>query len=112
VRNVSPKVPSGYRLQDLKTARDIWIGQYGRRISDDDEGMELQTFALEPWTGKPIEKYAYPKFFGLGLACADGREFSFLIRENNKLNLVKLLAKRQSGPANDSPDETAPQRPK
>lgn len=95
VRTVKPHVPSGFALTDLKAADNIWIGTYTHRISDE-AGLAIETFALDPATGKIIQNYSYPRFLGLGIACADGLEFSFLTREDGKLKIVKLLSTDRS----------------
>jgi hypothetical protein len=92
VRAVTPEVPEGYGLHDLKSAGDRWIALYTRPISND-KGVDFQTYALDPSTGKEIGRYSYPKFLGLGLACSDGLEFRFLTRDQNKLEVVTLLAR-------------------
>jgi len=89
------EAPEGYKLWALKTVANEWTALYTRRISDT-EGVEFATFALEPTTGKAIARYTYPKFLGFAMACADGVEFSFLVRENEKLKIVKLLSTRRS----------------
>jgi hypothetical protein len=95
VRTVKPHVPSGYALADLKAANSIWIGTYTHRISDE-AGLAIETFALDPVTGEIIQTYSYPRFLGLGIACADGLEFSFLTREDDKLKIVRLLSAERS----------------
>jgi hypothetical protein len=91
VQTVDLEVPQGYSLAELKATRDIWVALYTHRISDT-QGVEFQTYSLDPQTGKTIERYSYPKFLGLGLACVQGSppEFSFLTRENDRLVKVKV----------------------
>jgi hypothetical protein len=95
VRTVKPPVPSGYTLADLKAADNIWIGTFTHRISDE-AGLAIETFALDPKTGEIIQSYSYPRFLGLGIACADGLEFSFLTREDDKLKIIRLLSADRS----------------
>lgn len=95
VRTVKPPVPGGYALADLKAADNIWIGTYTHRISDE-AGLAIETFALNPVTGEIIQSYSYPRFLGLGIACADGLEFSFLTREDDKLKIIRLLSADRS----------------
>jgi hypothetical protein len=95
VRTLKPRVPSGYTLADLKAADNTWIGTYTHRISDE-AGLAIETFALDPVTGEIIQSYSYPRFLGLGIACADGLEFSFLTREDDKLKIIRLLSGERS----------------
>ncbi len=95
VRTVKPRVPSGYTLADLKAADNIWIGTYTHRISEE-AGLAIETFALDPVTGEITQSYSYPRFLGLGIACADGLEFSFLTREDDKLKIIRLLSTDRS----------------
>lgn len=101
VQAVHLEVPKGYKLWGLKTAGNEWTALYTRRISDS-QGVEFATFALDPTSGKAVARYTYPRFLGFAMACSDGIEFSFLVRENDKLKIVKLLPTRRSSRNSDA----------
>jgi hypothetical protein len=95
VHAIVPDVPSGFSLWDLKTTDSMWIAVYARRLSGN-QGLEFQIYALDRNTGRVIEHYSLPKFLGLGLACAtdQGKELTFLNRDNDKLILTRITATR------------------
>lgn len=95
VESTRLNVPDGYRLWDIRTTRDFWVALYMHRISDA-AGVEFSSMAIEPNTGKVLEAYSYERFPGFGLACTDGIEFSFLIRDDNKLRVLKLISSHRS----------------
>ncbi|HEU4414218.1 MAG TPA: hypothetical protein VFT65_05495 [Candidatus Angelobacter sp.] len=103
VRTVTPKVPKGYSLADLKTTPNEWIISYTHRISDT-AGVAFETYALNPASGEIIQGYSFPRLLGLGMACADGLEFSFLTREEEKLKIVNLLSTNRSSSQNHPRD--------
>jgi hypothetical protein len=100
VQTVNLEVPDGYSLADLRTSRNAWIGLFTHRISDT-QGVEFQSYSLNPQTGNAIERYSYPKFLGFGLACVHDTELVFLTRENDKLMLVKVAPSRANLPKQD-----------
>lgn len=100
VQAVNLEVPDGYSLADLRTSRNTWIALFTHRISDT-QGVEFQTYSLDPQSGNAIERYSYPKFLGFGLACVHDTELVFLTRENDRLMLVKVAPSRASLPKQD-----------
>lgn len=109
VRAVHLEVPEGYKLWGLKTAGNEWTALYTHRISDS-QGVEFATFALDPTSGKAVARYTYPRFLGFAMGCSDGVEFNFIVRENEKLKIVKLLpSKRSSRNSDTAPSEKQPQ---
>jgi len=93
VRAVNPEVPPGFTLFDLRAGQGNWVALYTHPHSDDpkDASLSLETYALDPNSGKATARYVYPRFLGFGLACSDGFEFSLLERQDDKLQLIKLL---------------------
>ena len=91
VKAIHLNVPQGYSLWDIRTTPNLWVALYMHRISDA-QGVEFSSMAIHPDTGEILESYAYDRFPGFGFACTDGIEFSFLVRENNKLKILKLLS--------------------
>ena len=98
VEAVHLDVPDGYGLWDIKTTRAFWVALYTHRLPEG-KGVEFSSMALDPKTGKALERYSYTRFPGFGLACTDGIEFSFLIREDNKLKILKLISSHVSSSA-------------
>jgi hypothetical protein len=99
VQSIQLDVPSGYSLWDLKPAHKVWVVLYTHRLAEG-AGVEFSSVATDPTTGKSLQSYSYAKFPGFGLACTDGIEFTFLVREDNKLKIVKLTSSRSS-PSSD-----------
>jgi hypothetical protein len=93
VRAIVPDVPPGFTLYDLRAGQNIWVALYTHPHSDDpkDASVNIETYALDPVSGKAIARYVYPGFIGLGLACSDGLDFTVLERPGDKLELVKLV---------------------
>jgi len=87
--------PDGYNLWDLRTTRDLWIALYTHRLAEG-AGVEFSSMAIDPKTGKALEVYSYPKFPGFGLACSDGIQFSFLVRDGDTLRIVKLISSHRA----------------
>lgn len=96
VRAITPNVPSGFTLYDLRVSQDMWVAVYTHPHSDDPKNaaVDIETYALDPSSGKAIARYIYPGFMGFGLACSDGVEFTVLERPGDKLELVKLVPVR------------------
>jgi hypothetical protein len=90
VKSIKLNVPSGFSLWDLKTNGRTWFALYTHKISDS-EGVEFSTYSIDPANGKMLAEYKYPKNLGFGLACVDDSEFSYLEREADGLQLVKLV---------------------
>jgi hypothetical protein len=93
VKAVNPEVPSGFTLYDLRTGQNTWVALYTHPRSEDpkDASVVLETYALDPSSGKAIARYVYPNFLGFGLACSDGFEFTVLERQEDKIELIKLV---------------------
>ena len=89
VKSIRLNVPRGFSLWDLKTNGRTWFALYTHKISDS-EGVEFSTYSIDPADGKMLAEYKYPKNLGFGLACVDDSEFSYLEREADGLQLVKL----------------------
>jgi len=98
VKTVTPDVPTGFTLFDLRAARNQWTALYTRPTTDNpkDASIVMETYALDPETGKAIARYSYPRFLGFGLACSDGFEFTLLQRQEKNLELVKLVPSRRA----------------
>lgn len=98
VKTVTPDVPAGFTLFDLRTARNEWTALFTRRRTDDPKDLSvlMETYALDPETGKAIARYSYPSFMGFGLACSDGFEFTVLERREKNLELFKLVPARRA----------------
>lgn len=96
VRAITPDVPSGFTLYDLRSSQNTWVALYTHPHSDNpkDAAVDIETYALDPISGKAIARYVYPGFMGFGLACSDGVEFTVLERPGDKLQLVKLVPVR------------------
>jgi hypothetical protein len=96
VRAITPDVPSGFTLYDLRASQNTWVALYTHPHSDDpkDAAVNIETYALNPISGKAIARYVYPGFLGFGLACSDGVDFTVLQRPGDKLELVKLVPAR------------------
>lgn len=96
VRAITPDVPSGFTLYDLRASQNTWVALYTHAHSDDpkDAAVDIETYALDPISGKAIARYVYPGFMGFGLACSDGVDFTVLQRPAEKLELVKLVPVR------------------
>lgn len=93
VTPIAVEAPKEFKLFDLKSGHDQWIAIYSRKLSDDphDPRVESQTYALNPSTGKLAVRYIFPENLGFALACADGRDFTVLIRQDDKLQLINLM---------------------
>src|SRR6266700_17912 len=89
-------VPEGYNLWDIRAASNFWVALYMHRLPEEGTGVEFSSMAIDPKTGKVLEVYSYDRFPGFGLACTDGLEFSFVIRDDNKLKILKLISSRRS----------------
>jgi hypothetical protein len=96
VEDIWLKVPEGYRLRDIKTTPYFWVASFMHRLSEEGAGVEFSSMAIDPKTGKALEVYAYNTFPGFGFACTDGLEFSFLVRDDNKLKILKLISSHRS----------------
>jgi hypothetical protein len=96
VRAITPDVPSGFTLYGLRASQNMWVALYTHPHSDNpkDAAVDIETYALDPGSGKAIARYVYPGFMGFGLACSDGVEFTVLERPGDKLELVKLVPVR------------------
>lgn len=96
VRAITPDVPSGFTLYDLRASQNTWVAPYTHPHSDDPKNaaVDIETYALDPVSGKAIARYVYPGFVGFGLACTDGVDFTVLERPGDKLELVKLVPVR------------------
>lgn len=93
VKAVTLDVPQGFTLFDLYPSRDVWIGLYTKPRTDSpkDASVLMETFSLDPGTGKALTHYVFPGFMGFGFACSDGFEFTLLERPKDQLQLVKLV---------------------
>lgn len=91
VENIRLDVPEGYQLWDIRPTPNFWVALFVHRISDT-AGVEFVSMAMQPNTGKVLQSYSYERFPGFGLACTDGTEFSFLIRDDNQLKILKLIS--------------------
>ena len=89
VKPVNLDVPSGYRIDEIKTTGDFWIGVFTRRMAEGG-GVEFAINAIDPESGKTLNTYGYPRFPGFGFACSNGREFSFLTNSDQKLKILTL----------------------
>ena len=89
---VSVKSPPEFRLWNLKTTSEGWIGVFMHRISDA-RGMEYRMMAIDRETGKTTQEFVHERLDGT-LACTDGRQFTVLVEKDEKLRIVKLTAGR------------------
>lgn len=96
VRAIIPDVPAGFTLYDLRTSHNMWVALYTHPHSADpkDAAVDIETYALDPISGKATARYVYPGFVGFGLACSDGFEFTVLERPGERLEVVKLVPVR------------------
>jgi len=99
VEAVRLDTPEGYSLWDIKTTRDFWVALFTHRLQEG-KGVEFSSMAIDRRTGKTLKQYYYSHFPGFGLACTDGSEFTFLIRDATQLKIVRLTSSnRPSSPA-------------
>ncbi|MGH9570191.1 MAG: hypothetical protein ACRD4F_11150 [Candidatus Angelobacter sp.] len=98
IKAITPDIPPGFTVFDLYAAKNLWIGLYTKPRTDDpkDASVLVQTYALDPATGKALARYTYPQFMGFGFACSDGFEFTLLERPKDRLQLVKLVPAHRS----------------
>lgn len=110
--DVSPikfQVPQTYTLFSLNAADGMWIAQYAYRDGET-KSLRFVTYSLDRNTGKPINAYSYPAPLGIGMACTDGHEFTFLKKEtDDTLTLVKAVPGRGSSGIKDGPDLKKPE---
>lgn len=90
---ITSDVPSGFTLYDLRASQNMWVALFTHPHSDDPKNVavDIETYALDPVSGKAVARYVYPGFMGFGLACSDGVDFTVLERPSDKLELVKLV---------------------
>jgi hypothetical protein len=93
VSSLVPEIPQNFTLSGVKVGRRMWIASYEHALSADPRAvrMEVETYALDPASGKILAHYLFPTASGGGLVCADESEIIVFVRDNNKLQLVKLI---------------------
>lgn len=85
------KMEGDYRLYTIKAAGGLWIVEFLHDVPNS-AAVELSTYAFDPESGAPLQKYLFPPDTGWGLACADGDELTFIVADErtNALKIVKL----------------------
>lgn len=96
VKAIHLEMPAGYALADLKVANGKWIGIYTQRRQDGN-GLQIETVALDPATGKMTAQYTYSHSLGLAAACVSQDQISFLTTQDTKL-IWNVLSIPASGP--------------
>lgn len=96
VKAIHLETPDGYALADLKVANGKWIGIY-TRTRQDGNGLQIETVALDPATGKMTAQYTYSHSLGLAAACVSQDQISFLTTQDTKL-IWNVLSIPASGP--------------
>jgi len=91
VRDRKLEIPGEFRLYAIKPSQNVWIVELTRHLSHG-TGEEFATYAFDPYSGIPLKRYVFPRGLGLGLACSDGVEFTFVMADTNGkgLQLLKL----------------------
>jgi len=89
VNAVKLQAPADFNLMDIKSTRDAWIVAFTHRISGSG-GLETTIRAIDPQTGKATQTYTYSRAFGLWLACANGREFTLLMKSGEAFKILTL----------------------
>lgn len=96
VKAIHLEMPDGYALADLKVANGKWIAIYTRRRQEGN-GLQIETVALDPATGKMTAQYTYSHSLGLAAACVSQEQISFLTTQDTKL-IWNVLSIPASGP--------------
>jgi hypothetical protein len=62
-------------------------------------GKEFTTYSIDRSTGALVKEYVYPQDMGFGMACTDGTEFTFVVKDMRAetLQLVKLAPSSRPG---------------
>lgn len=97
VKAVHLEMPAGYALADLKVANGKWIGIYTQRRQDGN-GLQIETVAHDPATGKMTAQYTYSHALGLAAACVSQDQISFLTTQDTRL-IWNVLSIPASGPS-------------